>query len=70
MITGVKDSEILTITVHEAARLLRISRTLAYEAVRNGTLPSVKIGRRLLIPIAALERMLEGTAQHDTNGSA
>jgi excisionase family DNA binding protein len=46
------------LTVPEAARLLRISRGAAYEAVRMGQIPSVRIGRRVLIPTALLLRML------------
>lgn len=48
----------LTLTVEEAAQALGISRTLAYEAARTGELPTVRIGRRLLVPRAALERFL------------
>jgi excisionase family DNA binding protein len=46
------------LTVEEAAAMLRISRQSAYQAVRNGEIPTVKIGRRMLIPRVALERML------------
>lgn len=53
-----QDSERLTVTVEEAAELLGIGRNSAYAAVDRGELPSVRIGRRLLIPRAALERML------------
>ena len=52
----------LVLTVEEAARLLRISRGLAYEMVRTGRLPSIRLGRRLLVPRPALERML-GTSR-------
>ena len=38
------------LTVEEAAAYLRISRVLAFAAVRDGSLPSVRIGRRILIP--------------------
>jgi len=48
----------LTLTVQEAATLLGIGRNSAYEAVKTGTLPSVQIGRRILVPRAALEQML------------
>ena len=41
--------EPLVFTVEEAAELLRISRGSAYEAVRTGQIPSVRIGRRILI---------------------
>jgi len=48
----------LTVTVEEAAGILGISRTFAYEAVRRGELPAIRIGRRLVIPRAALARLL------------
>jgi excisionase family DNA binding protein len=50
--------EALTVTTAEAARLLGISRNLAYEAARRGEIPTIRIGRRILVPIAALERLL------------
>jgi excisionase family DNA binding protein len=46
------------LTVEEAAKLLRISRQSAYQGARAGELPTVKIGRRLLVPRHALEAML------------
>lgn len=49
----------LTITVQEAARLLGISRGLAYAMTKTGELPVIRFGRRLLVPRRALERMLE-----------
>lgn len=50
----------LTLTVDETAVLLRISRGMAYKAVNKGTIPSIRIGKRLLVPVAALNRLLEG----------
>ena len=47
-----------TLTVEEAARELGIGRGLAYEAVRTGALPALRVGRRLLVPVAALDRLL------------
>lgn len=49
----------LTLTVPEAARLLGISRTSAYEAAHRGELPLVQIGRRMLVPYHALLRLLD-----------
>lgn len=49
----------LTMTVEEAAVALGISRALAYEAARRGEIPVVRIGRRMLVPRAALTRLLE-----------
>lgn len=45
-------------TVDEAARLLRISRGAAYEAVRRGEIPSVRIGRTIRVPSHGLLRIL------------
>lgn len=50
----------LVLTVDEAAKVLRIARGSAYESVRRGELRSVRIGRRLLIPRAALLQLLDG----------
>jgi excisionase family DNA binding protein len=50
--------EKLVLSVDEARRILGLSRGLTYEAIRNGEIPSVRIGRRILIPRAALERLL------------
>jgi excisionase family DNA binding protein len=49
-----------TLTVEEAARELGIGRNTAYLAVRRGEIPTISIGRRLLVPRDALERMLAG----------
>lgn len=35
------------------------TRTAAYDAVRTGEIPSIRIGRRILVPVAALLRLLE-----------
>ena len=48
----------MTLTVEETAVVLGIGRTAAYAGVRSGTIPSRRIGRRIVVPIAALERML------------
>lgn len=48
----------LCITVPEAAAMLGVSRNFAYELVKRHELPARRFGKRLLIPRAALERML------------
>jgi excisionase family DNA binding protein len=50
----------LTRTVDEVAEILGINRGGAYAAVNAGEIPSIKIGKRILVPIAALEKMLAG----------
>ena len=47
-----------TLTVEEAAEMLGLSRAFAYEAVSRGEIPSIRIGRRILVPKVALERLL------------
>lgn len=60
-------TERMTINVEEAARILGISRSSAYQAAKEGRLPCVKVGKRLLIPRAALERLLtEGNTTKET----
>jgi excisionase family DNA binding protein len=48
------------VTVEEAATILQISRGAAYQAAKTKQLPTIRIGRRLLVPLAALDRMLSG----------
>jgi excisionase family DNA binding protein len=45
--------------VDEAAEVLGISRSLAYELVRKGELPSLRLGRRLVLPVRAVEALVE-----------
>jgi excisionase family DNA binding protein len=49
-------------TVPEAAKLLRIGVRTYYEAARRGEVPVVRIGRREVVPGAALLRFLSGEA--------
>jgi excisionase family DNA binding protein len=52
--------ERLTMTVDEAAAALGISRAHAFNSVTRNQIPHIRMGRRILIPRAALERMLSG----------
>lgn len=54
------DVERLTLSVEEAAQLLGISRALAYELVRRGELPRLRLGRRIVVPRRALEALVAG----------
>jgi excisionase family DNA binding protein len=49
-----------TMSVTDAARLLGISRTTAYEAVRDGSLRSIRLRRRIVIPRAWVIDVLNG----------
>ena len=50
--------ERLTLSVPETAKVLGIGRNLCYDRVKTGEIPVIKIGRRLLVPRAALEKLL------------
>jgi excisionase family DNA binding protein len=56
--SAAQDDSRLTYTLTEAASRLGISRALAYEAAQRGELPVCRIGRRVLVPRAALLRLL------------
>ena len=56
----------LTLTVEQAAVILGISRATAYDAVARGEIPCIRIGRRILVPKIALEKMLDSAG---TTGS-
>ena len=49
-----------TISVEEAGKILGIARNSAYEAAKNGEIPTIRIGRLIRVPIPALERLLLG----------
>ncbi len=46
------------LTVEQAAALLAVGRTAAYQAIRAGEIPSVRVGRCIRVPRHALEQML------------
>jgi excisionase family DNA binding protein len=57
--TSVPDpSERPTLTLDETAPILGISRDSAYKGAAAGEIPTIRIGRRLLVPTAALRRLL------------
>lgn len=47
-----------TFTVPEAADELGISAWCYYQAVKRGELPAIRVGHRLLVPRAHLDRLL------------
>lgn len=47
-----------TITVEEAGELLGLSRSSAYRAAARGELPTLRFGRRLVVPTGRLLAML------------
>ena len=54
----------LTLSVPEAGkRYFGLSRNGAYIAAARGDIPTIRIGRKLLVPIRALERLLDAAGQ-------
>ena len=51
------------ITIKEMSTILGIGRNTAYEAVKKGEIPSVKVGRRILVPSKALDKWLESSGK-------
>ena len=50
-----------THSVTEAANILGISRTTAYECVRTGELPSLRLRGRIVVPVVALQALIAAT---------
>ncbi|GAA2850295.1 hypothetical protein GCM10010472_04190 [Pseudonocardia halophobica] len=51
-----------TVTLADCARLLHLDPRTVSRAIEDGQLPSIKVGRRILIPRLPLLQMLEGGA--------
>lgn len=51
-------TEKIALTVTEAAQALGIGRTVAYDLIRRGEIPHVRIGRSIRIPRASLDSWL------------
>jgi len=47
-----------TLSVIEAGRVLGLGKEGAYAAVHRGDIPAIKVGRRWLVPVDGLERLL------------
>ena len=47
-------------TMQEIADMLGISRSYAYELVRNGTIPSLELGKKRVIPKEKFNKWVNG----------
>jgi excisionase family DNA binding protein len=54
------DNERPTMSIPEAAKVLGIGVNGAYEAARRGEIPTIQIGKRILVLREPLKRMLAG----------
>jgi len=55
--------------VEEAGRVLSLGRSKTYELVRDGVLPSVRLGKVVRVPAAALEAWIAGLAAESAGAS-
>ncbi len=53
------DTESAVLSVSQCAKYLCISRGSAYQGIIQNSIPHIKIGRRILIPKAAIQKLLE-----------
>ena len=56
-----------TISARDLAALLGLDRKTVYEGARRGEIPSIRVGRRILFPRAAIETWL--SAQGSSRGT-
>jgi excisionase family DNA binding protein len=59
-----------TLTIRETARVLGLGINTCYEAARRGDIPSIRIGRRLVVPTQALRGLLDVAAKDARVGEA
>jgi hypothetical protein len=60
-----------TLTVPEAGKIyFDLERDASYAAAKRGQIPTIRIGRTLRVPIAALERMLEAAGAQEKTPTA
>lgn len=52
--------ELLTYSVEQVAEMLGVARGVAYEQVRSGEIPAIRVGRRWLIPRTRFHAWLNG----------
>jgi excisionase family DNA binding protein len=53
-LSAVLSDDRLVVSVAEAGRLLGVSRAFAYELAARGELPTIRLGRRIVVPNVAL----------------
>lgn len=63
MMTPKAPTEPKAVRPHELARLVGVSRSLAYRWALDGTVRAVRVGRTVLVPITEVERLLAGGPQ-------
>lgn len=60
----------VTLSIDEAAGMLGISRAHTYDLVRRGVLPRLQLGRRVVIPMKALEEFVDAATDRASPATA
>lgn len=47
------------VSVPEMAKIFEISRCLAYDLVKTGKIPAIRLGNRIVIPTENIEKILK-----------
>ena len=58
-------TEKLTLSVEEAGKLLGVSRAVAYQLIHRADFPTLRIGKRILIPKKQLEAWMDRQVNGD-----
>ncbi len=56
-----EEIQCLTVPVPEAGVILGVGRNTAYNMAREGVIPTIRLGRRLVVPLALLMKKLGAT---------
>ena len=57
-----QNSRNIRVRPEELAEMTGLGIATIYKGLRNGTIPSVKVGKRYVIPRAAIEKWLESAS--------
>ena len=63
----VNETESAVLSVNECAKMLSLSRGSAYQGCLTGEIPHIKVGRRILIPRVAIQKLLESASKPKDN---
>lgn len=63
MVKKTKSRESLVMDVDEAGKALNLSRATAYTLINQGVIPSIRFGKRIVVPRRALEKLLDTASQ-------
>ena len=59
--------EKLTLSVEEAGKLLGVSRAVAYQLIHRADFPTLRIGKRILVPKKQLEAWMDRQVNGDVD---